>query len=126
MANLITEDCVSCGACRHVCPSAGISRGVNGSDVFVIDPTRCTECVGFFHTQQCARVCPIDDCCVVDPDNVETEAVLFARAKKRHGNGLELGPETSHFRAANRTLGTSIKHLGRRINDVLQGPDPHT
>ena len=78
MANTITGQCVNCGACESMCPGEGISRG---EEAFVIDPTRCTECVGFYHTQQCARVCPID-CCVIDPKNVETEAVLFERAEK--------------------------------------------
>ncbi len=121
MANLITEQCVNCGACEHICPGDGISRGAG---VFVIDPTRCTECVGFCHTQQCARVCPID-CCVVDPNRVETEAVLFERAKKLHGkNGktLELGPETSHFQARSRTLGSTLNRVGRQLSRPFRGP----
>ncbi len=121
MANMITGQCVNCGACERMCPGEGISRG---EETFVIDPARCTECVGFYHTQQCARVCPID-CCVIDPNNVETEAVLFERAKKLHpetADTLELGPETSHFQAQNRTLGSTLKRVGRRLNEVLQGP----
>ncbi len=118
---MITEQCCNCGACESVCPGEGISRG---EETFVIDPARCTECVGFYHTQQCARVCPID-CCVIDPNNLETEAVLFERARKlypRTADTLELGPETSHFQAQNRTLGSTLKRMGRRLNEVLQGP----
>ena len=85
----------------------------------MIDATRCSECVGFYHTQQCARVCPVDDCCVIDPNNVETEAVLFERARKLNP-GLELGPETSHFRAHERTLGTALQRVRRWINGALQ------
>ncbi len=120
MANMITELCFNCGVCESVCPGEGISRG---EETFVIDPARCTECVGFYHTQQCARVCPIE-CCVIDPNNVETEAVLFERAQKLHaetGDTLELGPETSHFQAQNRTLGSTLKRVGRRLNGAL-GP----
>lgn len=43
------------------------------------------------------------DCCVPDPNNAETEDALFARAKQIHPEqaaSLELGPETSRFRAA--------------------------
>jgi hypothetical protein len=40
------------------------------------------------------------DCCVPDPNHVESEEVLYARAKSIHpekGFG-ELGASTSHFR----------------------------
>lgn len=123
MANIITEECFSCGACEPVCPANGISRA---EETFVIDRARCTECVGFYHTQQCARACPID-CCVIDPNNVETEAVLFERAKKlRPGTpgAPQLGPETSHFQAHNRSLGSTLKQMGRRLSDVVRGPGP--
>ena len=121
MANIITEQCFNCGACESVCPGDGISRG---EEVFIIDPARCTECVGFYHTQQCARVCPIE-CCVVDLNTPETEAELFERAKKQHPDRpLELGPETSHFQALNRTLGSTLRRMGRRLNEVFQGSTP--
>ena len=119
MANMITERCVNCGACESMCPAGGISRG---EEVFVIDAARCTECVGFYHTQQCARVCPVD-CSVIDPNNVETEAVLFERAKQLspgRAHKLVLGPETSHFQAQERTLGTTLRRMGRWINEALQ------
>ncbi len=121
MANMITEDCVNCGACERMCPGGGISEG---EETFVIDPSLCSECVGFHHTQQCARVCPVD-CCVVDPNNVESEAVLFERAQKlqaRSGRILRLGPETSHFQSHMRTLGSTLRNVGRRLNEMLQGP----
>ena len=123
MANMITELCFNCGVCESMCPGGGISKG---EETFVIDPARCTECVGFYHTQQCARVCPVD-CCLIDPNNVESEAVLFERARKLNPEmaaPLELGPETSHFQARNRTLGTTLKHVGRRLNHALRGPGP--
>jgi NAD-dependent dihydropyrimidine dehydrogenase PreA subunit len=117
---MITEDCVNCGACERMCPSGGISRG---DEVFMIDPDRCSECVGFHHTQQCARVCPVD-CCVIDPNNVETEAVLFERAQRWHagsGRTLRLGPETSHHQARRRSFASTLRHLGRRLEEAL-GP----
>ena len=80
MATMITEECINCGACEPECPNEAISEG---EDIYVIDPMKCTECVGHFDEEQCAAVCPVD-CCVPDPNNVETEADLFARAKALH------------------------------------------
>ena len=98
MATIITDDCTSCGACEDECPTNAISLG---EEIFVIDPNSCTECVGFHDAQQCALACPVD-CCLPDPDRVESEDTLFARAKTV--NGImpaveELSAETSHFRA---------------------------
>ena len=98
MATRITEDCINCGACEDECPNAAISMG---PDLFEIDPARCTECVGFSDEQMCAAACP-PDVCLQDPDRIEGEAVLFARAKKIHpgkAESLNLDASTSHFRA---------------------------
>ena len=122
MSTMITEQCFNCGVCERVCPAGAISKG---GQTFVIDPGRCGECVGFHYKQQCARVCPVD-CCVPDPNNAESEAVLFERVKRLHpeiADGLELGPETSHFQARNRTLGSTLKRVRRQINRALQGPE---
>lgn len=123
MANIITEDCVNCGACEPMCPSNGISRG---ADVYLIDPERCSECVGFYHTQQCARVCPVD-ASVLDPSRVESEEILFERARKLQGpfgDKLTLSPETSRFRAQERGLGSTLRSLGRKLGGALRGSDP--
>ncbi len=80
MATKITEDCINCGACEPECPNEAISEG---DDTYVIDPTKCTECVGHFDKEQCAAVCPVD-CCVPDPEHQETEEALLARAKTLH------------------------------------------
>lgn len=80
MATMITEECINCGACEPECPNEAISEG---EDIYIIDPMKCTECVGHFDEEQCAAVCPVD-CCVPDPNNVESEAALFARAKALH------------------------------------------
>ena len=80
MATMITEDCINCGACEPECPNEAISEG---KDIFIIDPSRCTECVGHHDQEQCAAVCPVD-CCVPDPNNPEQESPLFARAKTLH------------------------------------------
>jgi NAD-dependent dihydropyrimidine dehydrogenase PreA subunit len=80
MATMITNDCINCGACEPECPNNAISQGPT---VFVIDPKLCTECVGFHDYEACAAVCPVD-VCVTDPNNVETEEALIARARAIH------------------------------------------
>ncbi len=80
MATMITSDCINCGACEPECPNNAISQG---DPVFVIDPILCTECVGFHDYEACAAVCPVD-VCVTDPNNVEAESVLIARARALH------------------------------------------
>jgi Fe-S-cluster-containing hydrogenase component 2 len=84
MATMITSECINCGACEPECPNNAISQG---DPIYVIDPLLCTECVGFHDYEACAAVCPVD-CCVTDPNNVESEQVLIDRAKSLH-------PETS-------------------------------
>ncbi|KAK1548227.1 hypothetical protein Q3G72_009175 [Acer saccharum] len=81
---MITEECINCGACEPECPNEAISEG---DDIYVIDPAKCTECVGHFDEEQCAAVCPVD-CCVPDPNNPEPEAGLFARALALHPDKL--------------------------------------
>jgi hypothetical protein len=90
MATMITNDCINCGACEPECPNNAISQG---ETIFVIDPQLCTECVGFHDYEACAAVCPVD-CCVTDPNNIETEEALIARARALHpetpfGEGFE-------------------------------------
>ena len=80
MATHITEECINCAACEPECPNDAISEG---DSIYVIDPKLCSECVGFFDHEACQAVCPVE-CCVPDPNNSETEAVLLARAKQLH------------------------------------------
>ena len=80
MATHITEECINCGACESECPNDAISEG---DSTYVIDPKLCTECVGFYDHEACQAVCPTE-ACTPDPNNVETEEVLLARAKQIH------------------------------------------
>jgi ferredoxin len=80
MSTMITEECINCGACEPECPNGAISQG---DDIYVINPELCSECVGFHDEEACAAVCPVD-CCIPDPNKVETEEALLARAKKIH------------------------------------------
>ena len=45
MAYKITDECISCGACEADCKNEAISEG---ETIYVIDPDKCTECVGWF------------------------------------------------------------------------------
>jgi len=77
----ITYDCIACAACVEDCPNQAISEGPG---VYVIDPQRCTECVGFNDSSQCVAICPVD-ACVPDPDHPETREQLLAKKEKMEG-----------------------------------------
>ncbi|MCC7073599.1 MAG: YfhL family 4Fe-4S dicluster ferredoxin [Deltaproteobacteria bacterium] len=94
MATIIVEDCTGCGACVAVCPNQAIRAG---EQLHVIDPRRCTECVGFFEEEQCAKVCPVD-ACLPDPDRQESEATLLARARAQQPHRVFPAPPPSRFR----------------------------
>jgi len=68
MAYMITEDCISCGACESECPNQAISEG---ETTYRIAPNRCTQCVGSYSTQQCADICPVG-ACVPDTNHQES------------------------------------------------------
>ena len=114
MAIMITDECINCGACEPECPNNAIYEGGvewaisdgntvlgayvlhDGSsvdaaqknkpvsnDYYYIVPDKCTECVGFHEEPQCAAVCPVD-CCVPDPDHVESKDFLLERKARLH------------------------------------------
>lgn len=113
MAIMITDECIHCGACEPECPNRAIyEQGVpwNWSDgtklkqvemedgslvdgkapypalseeFFYIVPNKCTECTGFHEEPQCAAVCPVD-CCIPDPDYVETKEELLVKKSWLH------------------------------------------
>jgi ferredoxin len=80
MAYKITEDCISCGACDPECANGAISEG---TEIFVIDPNKCTECVGNFESPKCAEVCPVD-ACVPDPEHAESHEELLSKWHSLH------------------------------------------
>lgn len=114
MAIIITSDCIDCGACEPECPNnaiyetgatwkwsdgtslkeieledgtlmdAGIDNEPLSNEVYYIVPNKCTECMGFHEEPQCAAVCPVD-CCVPDPENVESEEQLLGKKAWLHG-----------------------------------------
>jgi ferredoxin len=62
MALQINELCVNCWACEPLCPNEAIYEA---QPHFLIDPMKCTECLGDHDDPQCAAICPIE-CAIVD------------------------------------------------------------
>lgn len=75
MALMITNECINCDVCEPACPNQAISIG---PEYYVIDPMRCTECVGHFDEPQCVLVCPVD-CIPQDPEHFETQDELLSK-----------------------------------------------
>ncbi|GAH25806.1 unnamed protein product, partial [marine sediment metagenome] len=78
MAYKITEDCISCGSCESECPNGAISEG---EVIYVINPEKCTECVGAHESSQCSNVCPVE-ACIPDPDHKESHEQLLEKWKR--------------------------------------------
>jgi ferredoxin len=74
----ITEECINCDVCEPECPNEAISAG---EEYYVIDPNRCTECVGHFDTPQCVEVCPVE-CIPKDENHEESEEQLWAKYRQ--------------------------------------------
>ena len=75
MALMITDECINCDVCEPECPNAAIAMG---PDYYLIDPLKCTECVGHFDVPQCQEVCPVE-CIPFNPDWRETNDQLQAK-----------------------------------------------
>ena len=75
MALMITDECINCDVCEPVCPNGAISLGEH---VYVIDPDKCTECVGHFEEPQCVQLCPVA-CIPVDSAHRETREQLMRK-----------------------------------------------
>ena len=80
MAYKITDECISCGACEPECPNQAICEG---ETIYVINPDKCTECVGSHASPKCAEVCPVD---APQPDTscCETKEQLLAKWRGLH------------------------------------------
>jgi ferredoxin len=75
MSLLINQLCINCDVCAPACPNDAISQG---ETIYVIDPGRCTECVGHFDEPQCVVVCPVE-CIDLDLARPESREQLLAR-----------------------------------------------
>jgi ferredoxin len=82
MSLIITDECINCDVCEAECPNGAISQG---DEIYVIDPEKCTECVGHYDTQQCVEVCPVD-CISKDPEHVESDEQLWVKYEQLTGD----------------------------------------
>ena len=88
MALKITDQCINCDVCEPECPNGAISPG---PEIYVIDPKRCTECVGHIEAPQCREVCPVD-CIPLDPEHEETREALQAKYEGLLAAGIARKP----------------------------------
>ncbi len=84
----INETCVNCDVCEPACPNQAISMG---ETIYVIDPARCTECVGHFDEPQCVAVCPVE-CIDPDPEHPESREALLEKLRRLQREHSELYP----------------------------------
>jgi ferredoxin len=82
MALMITDECINCDVCEPACPNLAIYMG---PEIYEINPSLCTECVGHFDEPQCVLLCPVA-CIPVDPQHVETHYVLNAKYQRLSTN----------------------------------------
>jgi ferredoxin len=78
MALIIHDACINCDVCEPECPNGAIYEG---PEIYVIEPDKCTECVGHFDKPQCMEVCPVD-CITLDPDRMEDREALERKYRR--------------------------------------------
>lgn len=88
----INDDCIACGACEPECPNSAISEG---DPIYVVNPSLCTECIGFYADQQCINVCPVD-AIHADPAHDEDKDALLGKFHKLHPGQAEQGVDSWH------------------------------
>ncbi len=72
MSLFITDECINCDVCEPECPNDAIYQG---EEIYEINPSLCTQCVGHYDEPQCQQVCPVD-CILVDEEHPETPEQL--------------------------------------------------
>ena len=78
MSLFITDECIKCDVCEPECPNDAIYQG---DEIYEINPSLCTQCIGHYDEPQCQQVCPVD-CILIDEVNPETEEQLQAKYEK--------------------------------------------
>ena len=78
MSLFITDECINCDVCEPECPNDAIYQG---DEIYEINPSLCTQCVGHYDDPQCQQVCPVD-CLLIDEVNPETEDQLQDKYEK--------------------------------------------
>jgi len=82
MALMITDECINCDVWEPERPNEAISPG---DEIYLIDPDKCTECIGHYHQPQCQQVCPVD-CIPLDPERPESREQLMEKYHRLTGN----------------------------------------
>ena len=93
MSLIITDECINCDVCEPECPNEAISQG---EEIYVIEPSKCTECIGHFDEPQCQQVCPVD-CIPLDPNRRETEEQLMEKIFGTDGSVVMCLNNVEHF-----------------------------
>ena len=83
MALIIQENCTNCDMCEPECPNEAITFS---QEIYEINPDLCTECFGFYEEPTCLKVCPINNCIIIDPEHIETEEQLLTKFAEIHSN----------------------------------------
>ena len=78
MSLFITDECINCDVCEPECPNDAIYQG---DEIYEINTSLCTQCIGHYDEPQCQQVCPVD-CILIDEVNPETEDQLQAKYEK--------------------------------------------
>ena len=84
MSLKIIESCVNCFACEPVCPSKAIYET---TPHFLIDPKKCTECVGDFDVPQCASICPIEGAILCTWCSNQSARFINGHSPRKNGGG---------------------------------------
>jgi ferredoxin len=82
VAYKINDDCLACGICNaaRVCPNGAITEG---DEIAVVDPSRCTECVGANPAPVCIPDCPAQ-AVMLDSAHQESREELLAKWRSLH------------------------------------------
>ena len=80
MALYITDQCINCDVCEPECPNEAIYQG---EEIYEIDPSLCTQCIGHFETMQCVDICPVE-CILPDPNHAESDQELLQKFHRLH------------------------------------------
>jgi ferredoxin len=86
MALMITDECINCDVCEPECPNEAIYLG---EEIYEIDPSKCTECVGHFDEPQCVQVCPVA-CIPIHTAHIESRETLWQKYQRLQKGGQPL------------------------------------
>ena len=80
MSCRVLESCIGCDMCVLECPNDAITEK---DGVYTMNEDLCTECVGFYKSPQCMRVCAVK-AIARNPERRESHDELLAKARRIH------------------------------------------